>query len=92
MSKKGTYENPDSPEQNSPIALGLVLAELYKYMGRYDITFQFWGEGNNNVWVEKGGVELYHSGSNKDPLSAINDALSYLNKVNKITKETNPYF
>lgn len=92
MSDKSTYENPASPDQNNPVSIGIVLTELYKYMGRYDITFQFWGEGNNNVWVEKGGIELYHSGGNKDPLTAMNEALSYLKKVNNQKKETNPYF
>lgn len=58
------------------------LLEIQKWSDKYEFSFQFWGMGNNNVFVEKDGTELYSTGGHETPELAIKDALNYVNKIN----------
>ena len=61
-----------------------LLKEIEKYSGKYQLSFQFWGEGNNNVFVEKNDVELYSNGGLESPKEAIKEALNYIYRVNRV--------
>jgi len=74
------------------ILTALVFEELSEYYGKYEITFQFWGEGNNNVWVEKDGVDLWDSGGFKEPIEAMIAARDYLDRINNKKRDYNPNF
>lgn len=57
------------------------LRKLLKYSDRYDLSIQFWVE-QTVVYITKGDVELNSFGG--DFNFAINSALKYLNRINKI--------
>lgn len=44
-------------------------SELNKYAGKYQFSFQFWGEGNNNVYIMKDDVDLFDTGGLETPRS-----------------------
>ena len=54
-----------------------------KYFDKYDITFQFWGKGDNNVFIERDGIELVSFGGRETVEDALNDTLEYLERINK---------
>ena len=54
---------------------------IEKFSQKYQISFQFWGHGNNNVFIQKNDVELYSSGEHDSPEDAIMDALLYLYRI-----------
>jgi hypothetical protein len=90
--KKDKYKFPDSPQPVNAIYVGVAMSNLNEYMGKYQISFQFWGEGNNNVFIEKDGVPLHETGGYDTPYSAITDAVRYLDKINRKQREVNPNF
>lgn len=59
-------------------------SELNKYAGKYQFSFQFWGEGNNNVYIMKDDVDLYSTGGLETPQDALCDALDYIYKINRV--------
>ena len=58
---------------------------MLKYAGKYDISIQFWGPGNTNVFIEKDGVPLTDFGS-LDPEEAIQRTIDYLDRINTINQ------
>ncbi len=71
------YENIDA-----------MLAEIenYKkmltYAGKYQISIQFWGDSDTNVFIAKDGIELTDFGG-LSPDEAINKTIEYLDRINK---------
>lgn len=61
-----------------------ILEIIDYWSNKYEFNFQFWGEGNNNVYIYKGGVDLYNSGQHEKPLDCMKDAIKYINKINGI--------
>jgi hypothetical protein len=57
--------------------------DLAPYFGKYQISFQFWGRNNNNVYIMKDGVDLYDSGGHESVMHVLIDALNYLNRINR---------
>lgn len=55
---------------------------MLKYAGKYEITIQFWGEGDTNVFISKGGVELTDFGG-LDVDVALEKTVEYLQRINK---------
>lgn len=82
---KGSYNHPEAPEMSvsDSLRVGTAMYLLNEYMGRYCISFQFWGSGNNNVYIEKDGVELYSAGGEETPFDIMTIALNYLDKINR---------
>jgi hypothetical protein len=56
--------------------------KMLSYAGKYQISIQFWGNGNTNVFIEKDGVELTDFGGLM-PQDAIKKTVEYLNRINK---------
>lgn len=76
-------ESGELPAFTQWMAIGREIAKLQFWSGRYDISIQFWGAGNNNVYVSKDDVEIYVSGGCESPLEAIS-------KVNEWAERSNP--
>lgn len=74
------------------ILTAIVFDQLAEYFGRYEISFQFWGDGNNNVWIEKDGVSLWEAGGFEAPSGAMIAARNYLDRINNKKREYNPNF
>ena len=61
-----------------------LLAEIERYSKKYQFSFQFWGAGNNNVFIAKNDVELYSSGGYLLIEDALIAALLYVYKINRV--------
>ena len=75
------------------IFIGIVFVQLSEYFGKYEITFQFWGEGQHIAFIEKDGVDLWNGGKSFDtPLDAMVAVRNYLDRINNKKREYNPNF
>ncbi len=61
-----------------------LLSQIEKFSEKYEFNFQFWGAGNNNVYIMKQGVDLYDSGGFETIEEVLIDALRYIYKINRI--------
>lgn len=60
-----------------------LFTALSPYFGKYQVTLHIWGNGNNHVHIAKDYVHLYSSIKHKNVTLAIEEALNYLNRINK---------
>lgn len=60
----------------------LLLSRIEKYSQRYNISFQFWGDGNNNCFINKDDVEIHSSGGHDTIKEALSYTLEYLDRIN----------
>jgi hypothetical protein len=57
--------------------------EKIKYWsGKYQFNFQFWDKEENNVYIEKGGIELTSFGGCLSLEQVIDKALEYIEEIN----------
>lgn len=64
--------------------MNTVFQEIEKWNSKgYEFSFQFWGSGNNNVFVMKERVDLFDTGGFLTPLEAIQEALDQIYRLNK---------
>ncbi len=59
--------------------------KMLNYAGIYEISIQFWGESNTNVFIAKDGIELTDFGG-LDPAEAIAKTVEYLDRINGVKK------
>lgn len=59
--------------------------KMLKYAGKYQISIQFWGESDTNVFIMKDGIELTDFGG-LDPVEAIAKTVEYLDRINNVKK------
>lgn len=69
--------------QDSLIKIDLI-NEIEKWSQKYDISFQLWGLGNNNVFIQRDHVELHSSGGYETVTEAMKEALLWIYKVNRV--------
>jgi hypothetical protein len=60
-----------------------LFKRIKKYSDRYQFTFQFWGEGNNNVFIDKDDVDIYNTGGYDTPEEVMEAAIEFLDKINR---------
>lgn len=60
-----------------------LLKAVESFTPKYTFNFQFWGEGNNNVYISKDDVELFDSGGYLTIEEVIVCALQYIYKINR---------
>lgn len=70
------------PSFNEWFLIGKAMAKIQFWSGRYDISFQFWGYGNNNVFIERDGVDICDMGGEDTPLKITELALEWFEKAN----------
>lgn len=64
-----------------------LIIDLEEYTKRYEISFQFWGEGNNNVYISKDDVELQSFGGEDTIKDIIVRTIEYLDRINNKIKQ-----
>ena len=64
-----------------------LIQEIDNYSDKYQFSFQFWGDGNNNVFIMKDDIDLYSSGGFSSIQEALMDALQYIYKINRVPYE-----
>lgn len=73
------------------IQKGILLEEILKYAGKYHFSFQFWGEGNNNAYIDKEDVEIYSCGGYDTPEECMSHVLDFIYRINQIPAEKQLY-
>lgn len=64
----------------------ILLSEIEKWSEKYQFSFQFWGEGNNNLYIYKDDVELHSTGGWLTIEDALISALEYIYRINRTPK------
>lgn len=59
-----------------------LLQDIERWSSVYEFSFQFWGDGNNNVYIEKAGIELWSSGGLNTIEDALKEAMEWVLKQN----------
>ena len=63
-----------------------LFKKLTKYAGKYQISLQLWGEGNNNIYIQKDDVDLWSCGGEKTPIAAMIKAIGFLDRINGVNQ------
>jgi hypothetical protein len=74
------------PEFNEWMLIGKAMAKIQFWSGKYDLSFQFWGEGDCNVYISKDSVDIKSMGGEDTPLEIMNQAIEWCEKANPSTK------
>ena len=67
-------------------AIVTLMEEIEKYSKKYEFSFQFWPH-QNNVWINKDGIEIFHRGGHRDMREVMELALQYIYKINRVPKK-----
>lgn len=59
-----------------------LFTQIEKWSEYYDFTFQFWGEGNNNVFIAKDSVDLASFGGEKTIASILERTMQWVKEKN----------
>lgn len=62
--------------------LGVLLSRIEFWSQRYEFSFQFWGENNNNVFINKDFVEIASFGGEGTILEILERTLAWCEKSN----------
>ena len=68
-----------------------LLQEIEKYSEKYEISFQFWGKGDNNVYISKDYVDLYETGGYETINDVLIACLEWIYRVNRVPKNKRMY-
>jgi hypothetical protein len=63
-----------------------LLTRLREYSEVYQVCLQLWGKGRIHIYIMKDFVDLYSSHDWDNEEEAIEDALKYLDRIQKKTK------
>lgn len=74
---------------NANVTTCSMLKEIDKFTDKYQISFQLWGAGNYNAYIEKDDVELTSLGSENSMRRIFTLTLEYLYKITRTPKEQN---
>jgi len=61
-----------------------LIEAIEKYSDKYQFSFQFWGNGENNVYIAKDDINLYDTGGYLTIEDVMIAALHYIYKVNRV--------
>jgi hypothetical protein len=60
--KDGVKNYSMAPSIHDRMGVGMLLCKVEFWAHQYDFSFQFWGVGNNNVFINKENIDLSSSG------------------------------
>lgn len=58
------------------------LQKIEYWTKQYEFSFQFWGEGNNNVFINRGYVEIASFGGGDSINEILEDTIAWCEKAN----------
>jgi len=61
----------------------VLLEEIEKWSHKYELSFQFWGNDCNNVFISKDGVDLYDTGGYSSIEDVLIVTLKWIYRVNR---------
>lgn len=62
-------------------AEGNLFKALNKYAGKYEISFQMWGQSRYTIYIAKDGVDLTSMGGYETAGECMQAALEYLDRI-----------
>lgn len=65
---------------------GRLLAKIEFWSKQYTFSFQFWGEGNNNVFIDRDSVEVHSTGGMDTIKEVLEEAIEWCEKANPSKK------
>lgn len=65
---------------------GITLTKVEFWAFQYDFSFQFWGPGNNNYFINRSNVELHSSGGFDTVDEMFNEVIEWCEKANPRVK------
>ena len=66
--------------------LGMLLSKVGFWSKQYDISFQFWGQANNNVFISNDLIELASFGGRDTIKEILEDTIEWCEKANPSKK------
>lgn len=68
--------------ETKKISVASLMKDIEEWSTVYEFSFQFWGEGNNNVYINKHGVELTSFGGENTIEDILKRTLEWVNEKN----------
>ena len=75
-----------NPQGWDRIGIGMLLTKIEFWAFQYDFSFQFWGTGNNNVYINRGGIEIASFGGRETIKEVLQDTIEWCEKANPRVK------
>jgi len=66
----------------SATIIGMAMLKIEFWASQYQISFQFWGEGDNNVFIYRDHVEIASFGGESSPIDIIERTVAWCEKSN----------
>lgn len=66
--------------------MGILMAKIEFWTKRYEFSFQFWGEDNNNVYINRGTVEIASFGGEGTIREILERTLAWCEKASPSLK------
>jgi len=68
------------------VSTSLLLETINSFAGKYQISLQLWGIGNNNFYISKDDIDLKDGGGFETPKECMVELLQYLYRINRTLK------
>ena|SRR5688572_110796 len=75
-----------NPSNWDKVGLGLEVTKVEFWAHQYDFSFQFWGPGNNNVYINRDNVEVHSSGGFETVKEMMEYVVAWCKKANPRVK------
>lgn len=75
-------DNKPAMSSSEKLLLALQLMKIEFWTKRYEFSFQFWGEDNNNVYIQRDNVEIASFGGEGTISEILKRTLDWCEKSN----------
>lgn len=86
MAKYGESKSLKDYDQEPSIWNGISLNRVEFWAYQYDFSFQFWGPGQNNVFINRDDVEIHSSGGFDTVMEMFDYVIEWCEKANPKVK------
>lgn len=69
-------------DNSKGLMIGLLIARIEFWTKQYQFSFQFWGEDNNNVYIQRDDVEIASFGGEETIMEILERTLDWCEKSN----------
>jgi hypothetical protein len=70
------------PRYNEWMLIGREMTKIQFWSSFYDFSFQFWGDGDNNVFIARDLVEVHSMGGSNSPLNIMQRTIAWCEVTN----------
>ena len=74
--------NQKTYNASSLLTMGMLMGKIEYWQLKYQFSFQFWPDGENNVYIYKEGVELRSMGGRGCIEDILRDTIQWCEKAN----------